>query len=261
MTLLAIVEQLDTVPESLRTYYEPTPDGKHRLKVTGAEEAFAPGLKRNRDELLAENAKTKAQLQQFANVDPAEFQRLKSEAQQRAEQKAKDEGDFASLRQQMVDRHAEEKNALMGRTSKLESELDLVLRQDRARAALTGKTDTPDLLMPHILAQTKTLEDLATGRYRTVVVDAKGNARIANASGAEMTLDDLVAEMSATPMYAPAFKGSGASGSGAAGGNGSTSHAAGAGAVRSKADLRTDAEKTAFVTKYGPEAFRALPRK
>jgi hypothetical protein len=261
MTLPAIVEQLDAVPEPLRPYYEATPDGKHRLKVNGAEEAYAAGLKKNRDELLADNAKAKAQLQQFAGIDPAEFQRLKSEAQQRAEQKAKEEGNFETLRAQMAERHEAEKKTMQERASKLEGELDLVLRQDRARAALTGKTDTPDLLMPHILAQTKTVEDPATGRYRTVVVDAKGHVRIANSSGAEMTLDDLVAEMSAAPMYAPAFRGSGASGSGAAGGSGSTSHAAGAGAVRSKADLRTDAEKAAFITKHGAEAFRNLPRK
>jgi hypothetical protein len=60
----------------------------------------------------------------------------------------------------------------------------------------------------------RVVKDPATGKYVAKVVDAKGNDRIADGQATPMTIPQLVAEMSESSAYAPAFKGSGASGSG-----------------------------------------------
>ena len=62
MALKAIVDTLDAVPEAVRGEYEQR-DGKFVLKVEGAEDAYAGGIKRNRDEALSEKKKLQDRLQ------------------------------------------------------------------------------------------------------------------------------------------------------------------------------------------------------
>ena len=78
----------------------------------------------------------------------------------------------------------------------------------------------PTLLLPHVRRYLKRVEE--GDDFKVIVVDDKGNPRVAGANGDLMTVEQLVAEMKTKDEYAGGFKGTGASGSGA-GGSGVTS--------------------------------------
>lgn len=232
MPLPAIVETLDALnalPEVVRSEYTQIEGGKYRLNVDGAEEAFVPGLKKNRDEQLTENKKLKEQLKAYEGIDVAGVRKAQQDAEQKAAEAARKAGDWEAREKQLHEKYGTEIKSREERVTTLTGAVDKVLRQNAALAALAGHTDAPELLLPHVLTQLRVVEDPSDPiGFRTVVVDAKGNTRIANATGADMTIADLVKEMKANKTFAVAFKGSGASGSGAAGSLSTATHAAGA---------------------------------
>jgi len=70
----------------------------------------------------------------------------------------------------------------------------------------------------------------------------------------EMDVAAFVGSLKSQDKYAPAFRGSGASGSGAP----VNGRAGGVGPVRSLADLPTVASKAAYAREFGKEAFQRL---
>lgn len=251
MPLPAVVEKLDAIPEAQRGLYKQDGD-RYLLDVEGAEDAFAGGLKKNRDQLLADVAKLK---KQFDGVDPEEYRKLKEAAAKLDEEKAKAGGQWDQLKQQLIDRHEAEKKTLGEQTAKLEAQLHKVLAENVARAAIVAAEGSDALLLPHVLQFIRIGTDEATGERVAQVVDAKGQPRIGNAKGEPMTIAELVAEFKANEQYAAAFKGSGASGSGAAG----SQRPAGAAGVKSRKELTTDAARSAFIAKHGFKAYQDLP--
>lgn len=215
MSLPAAVEKLDTIPEAQRGFYKQ--DGQRFvLDVEGAEDVFAAGLKKNRDELLADRKRLAAEIAKYKDVDPEEYQRLKALQAEADEKKQKDAGAFDTLKQQLIEKHN-------GDMQKVNAELDAdrnfireTLADSVATKEIAGLQGNVKLLLPHVLREIK-VERGADGKWGAVVVDAKGNARISNAKGEPMTIAELVAEFKARDEFAIAFKGSGASGSGASG--------------------------------------------
>ena len=254
MPLPAAVEKLDAIPEAHRSLYKQ--DGsRFVLDVEGAEDVFAAGLKKNRDEILTDRKKLAAKLDELKDVDPEEYRKLKAATAEAEEKKAKDAGQFDTLKQQLIEKHN-------GDLKKVQLELDTdrafireVLADSVATKELAAAGGNAKLLLPHVLKQIDVVRG-DDGKYSAVVKDAKGNVRIGNAQGAPMTIAELVAEFKASEDYAAAFSGSGASGSGAAG---SSTAAGAAGTVRSRKDFKTTADKVAFIEKHGREAFEKLP--
>ena len=214
MALKAIVDTLDAVPEAVRGEYEQR-DGKFVLKVEGAEDAYAGGIKRNRDEALSEKKKLQDRLQAFGDLTPEEAQRLRDLEKGLKEKKAKDEGDFASLKEQLVAEHKKEIEKRDAHATKLEKALDRVAIDDAATTAIAKLEGRPTLLLPHVRRYLKRVEE--GDDFKVIVVDDKGNPRVSGTNGDLMTVDQLVAEMKTKDEYAGGFKGSGASGSGAGG--------------------------------------------
>lgn len=217
---------LAKLDEPLRPLYAPLDGqpGKHALQVDGIDNHPAvAGLKANRDKALGDFARTRDALARFQNVDPEKYAALVKAEEERATADAEKKGQFDVLKQQLIEKHTGELTAERGRAKKYESALDKALRQDAARAALTDAEvkGNADLLLPHFLPQTAVVE-AEDGTFVVRVVDAKGNPRIKDASGAPMTLKDLALEMRGNATFASAFGGTGMSGSGAHGGtNGS----------------------------------------
>jgi len=167
------------------------------------------GLRANRDKLLAELKELKQ------SVDPEEYKALKAEAEKREEEKAKAAGKFDELRQKMMKQFEDEKSGLLQKAQTAEQRLSEYVRKTEAIRAISKVDGIAELLEPHVLSRLRT-ELKEDGTAEVVVVDAKGEPRIGE-KGEMMTVDQLLAEMKENDVFAPAFRGSRASGGGATG--------------------------------------------
>lgn len=259
MPLPAKVAKLEDVAETYRQLYKPHGQ-EFVLEVDGAEDAFAGGLKANRDEALKEAKKLRDQLKAFEGVDAARYRELTEAATKAEEEKAKAAGNWDSMKQQLITEHTKAADALGARVTKRDQVIQKLLAENVVRQALTeAAAIDADLALPHVLPHVRVVEtDDPDMPFRAVVVDAKGNERIAGAKGEPLGIAGLVTELKGNPKYGALFKGSGAAGSGATG----SQHAAGAaGQVRTRADLKNDAEKAAYIRAHGYKAFTDLPAK
>lgn len=105
--------------------------------------------------------------------------------------------------------------------AKMRGTLERQLVDAAASAEVAALRGSPALLLPHLRAALKVVEDEA-GQFVVRVVDAEGNPR-GDQRGGYLTVKDLVAELRRSEDFARAFDGVGVSGggmppSGAAGG-------------------------------------------
>ena len=216
---------------------------------------FAAGLKANRDQILTDLNRYKAQ---FAGLDPEKAKAALAAAAQLEEEKAKAAGNWEQLRTQLVEQHTKAADAITSQLTADRAFIREVLAEKEAQKEIVAAEGNPTFLLAHVLKHVDVRRDDATGKWTQVVTDAAGNARIAGTDGKPMTIAQLVAEFKANEQFAGAFKGSGASGSGAAG---SSTPAGAAGTVRSRADLKSDRARSDYIGKHGYAAYTALPEK
>lgn len=251
MALKAILESIDQAPEAFRSEYTEK-DGKFLLNVEavgGYALEDVSGLK----SALGKERTTREGLERdvikFKDLDPdkardaltrlAEFEKLDptAEADKIANTK------FEAAKSQLLEKHQGEVKGLSDRNGFLSGTIDGLVREQRATAAIANAKGSVDLLLPHVLKNTRTVEK--DGKFAVEVIDAAGNIRIADGQGNAMTIDDLVAEMRKTETYARAFDGDGQTGSGK-----QHEHGGGTG-TRGKVD-GTPAERAAyFASKHG----------
>ena len=86
-----------------------------------------------------------------------------------------------------------------------------------ATAAIAAAKGVPALLLPHVRASVKVIEE--DGDFKVQVVDAQGNPRV-NGKGEFLSIADLVGEMRQSDVYGRAFEPTGTTGGGATGGSG-----------------------------------------
>jgi hypothetical protein len=108
--------------------------------------------------------------------------------------------------------------------AKLRKTLQKTLIDGETQRAIAAAKGNVRMLMPHVTAHIKMIEDERTGEFRARDVDRDGDERY-NSTGEPMSFMDLVNEMKNDPDFAMNFEGSsgsahGASGSGCAGGGG-----------------------------------------
>jgi len=267
MAIKATIEKLDDVPEAIREDYEER-DGKFHLKgfvpkdkvedVTGLKTAL--GKERDNAKAAArELAKIKESIGE--DFDPDEYQNLRKAAKEREEQEITRKGEWDKLKTQMLEGHSKE----LDKRSKREEHLVRTLtveRIDKEAAMVCGELKgNATLLMPHIRAKTKLVEE--DGQFQVRIVDEQGNPRV-NADGKYLGIRELVSEMQSQDVFAGAFAGTGNSGggsSGAAGSKGATGTGGGKPpAGDKKRSAMTVQEKVAFLTEHGQDAFMNLPQ-
>ncbi len=267
--LPASTTDLSTVEESYRGLYvvDPNDDKRHILGVKtdgddGVEAVFASGLKRNRDQLLGDNARLKTQLSDSPKADQIDTWKAASvelDELKKGKGKGNGAGDTADMERVVAEMNT-------AKATELSAKDDIIAGKDRVIEGLLIDTEVAKLmskgtelegnaglLLPHIKTRTKV--EWFEGAPRVVVKDEAGHPRINATDGTSLTLAQLLGEMRDGPEYAPAFAGSGASGSGASGERGG----AGGAAPAAKRGSMTDAEKAAYIGKHGLEAFKALP--
>ena len=103
------------------------------------------------------------------------------------------------------------------KTTKMQSSLERYLVGQSATAALAAAQGSTELLLPHVRAHVKVVQD--GEEFVARVVDGDGSIRTGN-NGQPMSVADLVAEMKTKPDFAPAFKSDKGGGSGKPAGEG-----------------------------------------
>jgi hypothetical protein len=175
--------------------------------------AEVAGLKANQTKLLNEKKAADALLKKYEGIDP-ETARQALEAAADAERKrAELAGDWKAREAQLLEKVGKDIAAKDTKITALSSALERRLVDAEATSALAAAKGAPKVLLPHIKAQTKVVEE--EGEYVVYVVDARGNPRIGDAKGTPMTIAQLVEEMKQDPDVARNFEGTGSSGGGA----------------------------------------------
>jgi hypothetical protein len=203
MTLPAFTS-LEELPEALRPFAREA-DGTVTLDLVPGSEAAT--LRRHAADLLAEK---KALAARFADVDPDEYKALKS-------RKAPTDDAVAKL-----DAAARENADLKARLAAIETARRADLKRSEIVRAISDAGGVVDLL-EHKLDKMVDVEDV-DGRTRLVVRDESGVIKYRD-SNTPYGVADVVAELRANPLYAPAFQVKVGSGGGA-------QQSAGAGGVR-----------------------------
>lgn len=189
-----------------------TQEEQNEEKTSQWEEEKAAILAK-RDEALAEAKRAKALAAKYKDVDPDEYRSLKQQAAEAAQKKAIEEGNLESWKKQFQDQFAKEKEPLVNENKNLRSALERRLVDAEATAALAAAKGKTKVLLPHIKASVKVVEE--DGEFVVQVVDSKGNPRIGDAKGNLMTISQLVEELKSDPEFAQNFEGTGSSGGGA----------------------------------------------
>lgn len=189
-----------------------TPEEEAALKALA--EDHAAGLKAKNSELLG---KLK-ELDPLKSIDPEKYKALEAQAAKIEEERAMKAGEFESLKKQLLEAHAKEKQALESKIATLGKSLEENVLIATATQAIAAEKGVPTLLMPHVRSRTK-LDD----NGNPVVIDESGNVRVA-ADGKPLTITALIAEMkSDVNTFGRAFEASGATGAGSQSSNNAAS--------------------------------------
>jgi hypothetical protein len=209
------VPDINRVPEQFRVFYAQG-EGGYTLKddykpVTGAVDGLNKSLKAARRD-ADDQRKNRPDLSGFTAVGQLlgldEENITNPDAMKAAVEKVISESKDgkvnwdkmkASLEQGFKSQLATKDNELgaMGKT------LQKYLVTTAAVQAIAANKGVPDLLLPHITAQTKVVKEGED--YVVRVVDQAGDPR-GNASGGFMSVEDLVREMKASPVFGRAFE-------------------------------------------------------
>lgn len=216
MALPFTVDAIDTVPEAQRGLYKEA-NGKFVLDVDGYEDPanLKSALQKERD--AAKTAAKQVQAWSALGKTPEEIQAL-VEAQAQAERdKLVKGGEWDKLKQQMLDQHKGELSKKDEAIAAREKALSRHLVDAAAVTALAEAKGSAALLLPHIRAAVKVIEE--DGEYVVRVLDKTGNPRV-DGKGEFLSIKDLVSEMRQSDEYGRAFDATGTTGGGATGGGG-----------------------------------------
>jgi hypothetical protein len=201
MALKYEIDNLDGVSDTLKGEYEKTESGKFRLKVDGVEDVT--GLKRNRDDLLAEQVKAKERMRDM-ETQLEEFKKLKAKGSGNYDDVVKMYEDKINSIKSETESNLSQMRSQIGQLTAGAEATKLAAKLARRVRGEDGKEySTIDVLEPLIKQRTRT--DIRDGKAVLVVLDKNGNST-AN------SMEDLEKEIMSNPAYSPLITGSKASG-------------------------------------------------
>lgn len=209
-----IVDNLESVPENARSLYQQDGD-KFKLQIEGYEDPVGLKSALNKEREAAKLATKQAQAWSSLGKTPEELQQLLEAQRKSDEDKAAKNGEWDKLKAQMQEQFGAERAKLESALKIKDSAIERYLIDAQATAAISEFKGVPLLLLPHVKAAVKVVDD--GGEYVTRVVDVSGNPRV-NAKGDFLTIRDLVSEMRQSDVFGRAFEASGTTGGGAVGG-------------------------------------------
>lgn len=178
-------------------------DGLNRANRAARLEA--KDAKKNRPDLslLSDYGSTPEEIKQA-------FDSKMEELQQQVNSKSKI--DIDKIKNDLQQGHAKELEARDKRNQALTNRLYKEMVENKAVAEITEAKGAPKLLMPHIHAHVKVVEE--NDDFSTYVVDKDGHQRYSGVTGQPMTIKELVAEMKADPEFGRCFESEAPSGGG-----------------------------------------------
>lgn len=238
--LKLIVDALDTVAEEHRGLYVQEGE-KFRLQLDGYEDPAGLKSALDKERKAARDAEKAAKSWAALGKTPEEISEL-LEAQRKAEEdKATKNGEWDKLKAQMLEKHQAELAKSDDATKVMRSQLERHLVDAAATTAIVGAKGSPALLLPHVKASLRVVEE--DGEFIARVVDKAGNPRV-NGKGDFLSIADLVGEMRQSDEFGRAFDPTGTSGGGA-GGGGSGAH--GKPAIKDLSQAKTREERIAVL--------------
>lgn len=264
MPLLPIVEDINQVEESLRGHYKQTDKG-FMLDIQPANGYGLEDVSGLKSALSKERAKAQElekKMSNFSNYDPSDLQDKLSRLEQLESLDPSKEADkiaeakLKSLQDQMSTKHKKEIESLQGSSDKYKTQLKNLLIDDAAKNAILsagGDERTITYMLPHVKSQLS-LQETENG-FMTQVVDGNGYPQVGDSNGNPMTINQLIENMKSQDLWSGAFPGRNKSGGGRS--SDATGGTPSAGLKRSS---MTTAETSAYVKKYGREAYFKLPK-
>lgn len=245
----------DEAPESLRPFLVEH-EGAHVLAIDVESDPRVRGMKRALDthKGAATQAKTELDAWKRLGMGPKEVAASLEELTALRDSKGKGDADLQSRLDQVAKKYDSQLSERDEAVNALTSQLDGLLVDDAATRALLE--DHPEnnvlLLLPHIRAQSRVVVE--GGKRKAIVVDSHGNPVVADVHGNHLDFAGLIQQMRGKPEFAAAFAAKTKPGSGTQPG----SSTGGSGRATKRSDLRSDAEKTAFIDEHGLDAYRKL---
>ena len=213
LALALTVDSLDNIPESVRSFYEPDGD-RFRLAVDGLEDPVGLKTALQKEREAARNFEKETKAWKQLGKTPEEIQTLIAAANKAEEDRLKRNGEWSQLKAQMNEQTAREKAELQEKLSAKDKAIEKYLIDAQATAAISELKGSARILLPHVKASVKVVEE--NGSFLTRVVDDSGNPRV-NAKGKYLTIKDLVSEMRQSEDFGRAFDATGTTGGGATG--------------------------------------------
>jgi hypothetical protein len=172
------------------------------------------GLKNKNNELIGTNKSLKARVipDGFDLTAAQEALAFKAKAE---EEKQKAAGNYDTLVKQMADKHVAELKKIADERDSLLTRAQVREKKAAAMDAIAKTQGNLTLLLPHVMSNLS-VEDV-NGELAVRVVDAKGNALVADGSGTPMSVEQFVAGLKDNAEFAGAFAASGVTGTGARG--------------------------------------------
>lgn len=263
MPIKGVVDSLEAVPEALRAEYAPINDGplkgKFSLQVEGmVEKARLDEFRSRNVELAKKTEELEALNKKFEGIDPEKWPSL-VELSKRVETKDLiDKQGFEKTLEERTKAMRADAEAQIKALSSKNSELEALARNatlkyhrsmiDRTITDAALKAGVREEAIPDIQLRAGALWSL---NDREELVAMRDGATVYGKDGSKvLTVDEWMEDLRESATHL--FKTSSGGGAGGGGGGGS-------GKVTSRSQLKTVAEKAAFIGKNGLEAFEALP--
>lgn len=170
----------------------------------------------NKNQQLLDELKQAKEKMMPEGIDIEEFKQFQTEREKILEEKRKAEEDkliasenWDKLKSDMAANHEkninEIKSASQNEISELKNALNTTIIENDALKAIEEAKGNHTLLMPHVKESLKVVKDAETNKYKTIVVDEKGNEKLNPTSGEAFSVKDLISELQADERFTGAF--------------------------------------------------------
>jgi len=225
--LQAHISTTDGLDEGVASFYSEQEDGSFLLNVTGANGYELENTTALKSALGKERANAQAAskaLKQFEGLDATQAREALEKISEYADfDPDKKVAEAIKVREaQLIKQHEASLLSMTDENKSLIGQLEQNLITSSATKAIADLEGSVDLLLPHVMNQTR-MRRAENGSFIAEVVDSSGNPRIGDAQGSPMSISQLVEEMKTSDAFARAFKGSGSTGSGATNTNNTSS--------------------------------------
>jgi len=252
MPLPPKVEDIESVDENLRDFYVESDDG-YVLDVEGGFPDVA-GLKSALQKERQAVKEYKQKLRNYADIDPEKYQELLEKAEQFEKQTPPEEV-IESEVQKRLQRFTEENKRKLSEYEQMVAERDkrlgeLLIGDSVSKAA--AEAGAVDTALEDIKLRASMLFKVVDGEVKAV--DKDGDVVYGKDGVSPLTISEWLEDLRSNAPHL--FKGNSGGGSagGASGNSGGT-----ATKVRARSELKTPAEKSAFIEEHGMEAYLKLP--